>query len=442
MKVDAPLLAPHLADAGPAARRLEELGYAGAFSFEGPHDPFFPLLLAAQQTERLELSTAVAIAFARSPMLLANLGYDLQALSQGRFILGLGSQIRPHIEKRFSMPWSKPAARMRELVQAIRTIWRSWNEGQRLEFRGEFYRHTLMTPFFNPGPNPYGNPRIFLAGVGPRMTEVAGEVADGFFTHPFNTPESVRDVTLPALESGLARAGRVRAELEISFQVMVVSGSRDEEIERARTAIRAQIAFYASTPAYRVVLESRGWGDLQPELNRLSKSTACIRPWRHGSSLKREFTHADFADLSWHDNEIYGIEFRVGDAEKDDWTSDLALDIDYIVDWIRKGDAMQFSIAPATLVFHGVTDLRLEIDGGQVGQQVSLLLPSIAAIERERIVDQRVFLDRPYYRWCIRLNGSPNGELAFGAVGFTQTLRREPVLCEQQRLGRSLRGAG
>ena len=167
-------------------------------------------MLAARETTRLELATAIAIAFARTPMLLATLGHDLQAFSQGRFILGLGSQIRPHIERRFSMPWSKPAARMRELVLAIRAIWRCWNEGEKLDFRGEFYTHTLMTPFFDPGPNPHGCPRIFLAGVGPRMTEVAGEVADGFFVHPFNTPESVRDVTLPALERGLARAGRRR----------------------------------------------------------------------------------------------------------------------------------------------------------------------------------------------------------------------------------------
>jgi probable F420-dependent oxidoreductase len=271
VKVDAAILNQTLAEAGPTARKLEDLGYDGGFSFEGPHDPFFPLVVAAEHTERLELSTAVAIAFARSPMLLANIGWDLQELSRGRFILGLGSQIRPHIEKRFSMPWSKPAARMRELVLAVREIWRCWSEGGRLDFRGEFYQHTLMTPFFNPGPNPYGAPRIFLAGVGPRMTEVAGEVADGFFTHPFNTVESWQQVTLPALERGLARAGRSLKELEISYQVMVVSGSSDEELERARQAVKQQIAFYGSTPAYRVVLESRGWGPLQGELNALSK---------------------------------------------------------------------------------------------------------------------------------------------------------------------------
>ena len=271
LKVDGALLAQDLAHAGGEAKHLEELGYDGGFTFEGPHDPFFPLLLAARETSRLELATAIAIAFARTPMLLANLGYDLQAFSRGRFILGLGSQIRPHIERRFSMPWSRPAARMRELVLAIRAIWRCWDEGEKLDFRGEFYTHTLMTPFFDPGPNPFGCPRIFLAGVGPRMTEVAGEVADGFFVHPFNTIESIRDVTLPALELGLALSGRERAAFQVSHQLMIVTGANDEELERARSAVRSQIAFYGSTPAYRLVLESRGWGALQPELNALSK---------------------------------------------------------------------------------------------------------------------------------------------------------------------------
>ncbi len=271
MKSDCALLSPDVARAGAEARQLEERGYDGLFTFEGPHDPFFPLVLAAAHTERIELATAVAIAFARNPMLLANIGYDLQLLSKGRHILGLGSQIRAHIEKRFGMPWSRPAARMRELVLAIRAIWRCWNRGERLDFRGEFYTHRLMTPFFNPGPNPYGDARIFLAGVGPQMTEVAGEVADGFFTHPFNTAESVRKITLPALERGWARAERERDDFEISYQVMVVTGESDEEIERARESVKTQLAFYGSTPAYRVVLECHGWGDLQGELNRLSK---------------------------------------------------------------------------------------------------------------------------------------------------------------------------
>jgi probable F420-dependent oxidoreductase len=210
LKVDGAILVQNPADAGPAARRLEQAGYDGGFSLEGPHDPFLPLLVAAGQTERLELATAVAIAFARNPMLLANLGYDLQLHSKGRFVLGLGSQIRPHIEKRYSMRWSKPAARMREMVLAIRAIWKCWQEGAGLDFRGEFYTHTLMPPLFNPGPNPHGLPKIFLAGVGPKMTEVVGEVADGYFVHPFHTPEYLQKVTLPALRRGLPPGAGVR----------------------------------------------------------------------------------------------------------------------------------------------------------------------------------------------------------------------------------------
>jgi probable F420-dependent oxidoreductase len=271
MKIDGAILSQGPSDAGPAARKLEEIGYDGGFTFEGPHDPFLPLVAAAEQTEKLELATAIAVAFSRNPMTLATVANDLQLQSSGRFILGLGSQIRPHIEKRFSMPWSKPAARMRELILAIRAIWDCWRTGERLDFRGEFYTHTLMTPLFSPGPNPYGSPRIFLAGVGPKMTEVAGEVADGFFVHPFHTPRFMRETTLPSLERGLEKAGRSREDYEISDLVMVVTGATEAELESARAAVKGQIAFYGSTPAYRGVLECHGRGELQSELNRLSK---------------------------------------------------------------------------------------------------------------------------------------------------------------------------
>ncbi len=271
MKVDGSLLVDDPADAGPAARRLERAGYAGGFSFEGRHDPFLPLAVAAGQTNRLELMPAIAIAFARSPMLLANLGYDMQLLAKGRFLLGLGTQIRPHIEKRFSMPWSRPAARMREMVLAIRAIWESFETDGSLDFRGDFYTHTLMTPVFNPGPHPHGLPPILCAGVGPRMTEVAGEVADGFLVHPFHTADYLRDATLPALGRGLDRADRSRESYTISCQVIVATGRTEEEWVAARNGARAQISFYGSTPAYRPVLEHCGQGELQDELNRLSK---------------------------------------------------------------------------------------------------------------------------------------------------------------------------
>jgi probable F420-dependent oxidoreductase len=271
MPLDGALFATDLAETGAAARALEAQGFDGLLSFEGPHDPFLPLAAAAEHTTRLRLTTAVAIAFARTPMLCAYLANDLQLLSRGRFVLGLGTQVRPHVEKRFGQPWSRPNARMREFVRAVRAIWRAWDTGERLEFRGEFYTHTLMTPFFSPGPNPHGCPPIALAGVGAPMIAVAGEVADGWIVHPLNSPSYVEAHGLPALARGLARAGRTRRDVEIACQTIVMIGSTDAELAVARTKAKAQIAFYGSTPAYRVVLDHHGWGHLQPELNRLSK---------------------------------------------------------------------------------------------------------------------------------------------------------------------------
>ena len=271
MKLDAGLMGS-LDDAGDRAAAIEAFGYDGVLTAEINHDPFFPLLLAADRTQRVELMTGIAVAFARNPMLLANIGWDLHAFSRGRFVLGLGSQIRPHITKRFSMPWSAPAARMEDMIEAIHAIWDSWNNGERLEHRGEFYSHTLMTPMFDPGPNPYGNPKITLAAVGPLMTRAAGRVADGFVSHAFQTPSYLREVTLPALEAGLAERGRDRTDLEISIPAFVVSGVTEQEVAASSQAARQQIAFYGSTPAYKPVLDHHGWGDAQPELNRLSKN--------------------------------------------------------------------------------------------------------------------------------------------------------------------------
>jgi probable F420-dependent oxidoreductase len=277
MKIDGGLPGNDLRAVPKVAKELEDLGYDGAFSAETSHDPFFPLLVAAEHTDRLELGTGIAVAFARNPMILANIGYDLHAYSGGRFMLGLGSQVKAHIEKRFSMPWSHPAPRMREMILAMRAIWASWNEGEKLDFRGEFYRHTLMTPFFNPGPNPYGTPKVFLAAVGEMMTEVAGEVADGVIIHGFTTERYVREVTIPSLERGFAKAGKSRADFEISGPMFIVTGTTEEEFAQARQGTKQQIAFYGSTPAYRGVLELHGWGDLQSELNSLSKQGEWVK---------------------------------------------------------------------------------------------------------------------------------------------------------------------
>jgi probable F420-dependent oxidoreductase len=278
MKVDGKLgVWPTAAVAG-EARRHEKAGYDGLWSSESAHDPFLPLMLAAEHTERTELGTAIAVAFARSPMQLAYTAHDLHAYSGGRFILGLGSQVKPHIERRFSMPWSHPAPRMREFIMALRAIWSAWNDGTKLDFRGDFYQHTLMTPFFSPpslaGAAPAdGPPAVFLAAVGEAMTAVAGEAADGLLAHPFSTERYLREVTLPALDRGLTASGRSRADVQVSLPLMIATGRTEEEMDRAVAATRQQIAFYGSTPAYRGVLDRHGWAGLGDELNSLSRSS-------------------------------------------------------------------------------------------------------------------------------------------------------------------------
>jgi probable F420-dependent oxidoreductase len=273
MKVDTSLL-NGMATAGADAAAAEAAGYSALWTLEGQHDPFLPLVLAAEHTERIQLGTAIAVAFARNPMLLANIGWDLQAYSKGRFILGLGSQIKPHITKRFSMPWSSPAARMRDMVLATRAIWDAWLTGGRLAYRGEFYTHTLMTPFFNPAPaelDGFGPPQVFLAGVGELMTEVAGEVGDGFLCHPLTSERYLREVILPALARGRAKAGKTMDGFDVVGPNFVVTGADEQAMAAAAAGTRRQIAFYGSTPAYRPVLELHGWGALGEELNTLSK---------------------------------------------------------------------------------------------------------------------------------------------------------------------------
>jgi probable F420-dependent oxidoreductase len=259
-------------DVGERARLVEADGYDGGWVAETGHDPLLMLGLAATTTSTLELGTGIVVAFARSPMITATMANDVQLVSRGRLLLGLGSQIKPHIEKRYSMPWSAPAARMREYILAMRAIWSCWNDDEPLRFRGEFYRHTLMTPFFNPGPNPYGPPKVLLAAVGTLMTEVAGEVADGLLVHPFTTERYLREVTLPAIDRGLAASGRTREDFTISYSGLVATGTSDEQIGRATSRVRAQLAFYGSTPAYRGVLDLHGWGELQTRLNELSRT--------------------------------------------------------------------------------------------------------------------------------------------------------------------------
>ena len=259
-----------LADVADASTRLERRGYDCCWTAEINHDPFLPLVLAAEHTSTIELGTSIAVAFARNPMTVANIGWDLQAYSEGRFILGLGSQIQRHIENRFSMPWSRPVRRMREFVVALREIWSCWQDGTRLAFEGDFYTHKLMTPMFTPEPLAHDFPKVFVAAVGEAMTEMCGEVADGVLAHAFTTKRYFEEVTTPALLRGLERSGRKRSDFQVSCPLFVVTGNDDAEVADNAVATRKQVAFYASTPAYRKVLELHGWGELQTELHRLS----------------------------------------------------------------------------------------------------------------------------------------------------------------------------
>jgi probable F420-dependent oxidoreductase len=252
------------------AARGEQYGYAGYWTSENKHDPFLPLVLAAEHTETIQLGTAVAVAFARSPMEIAHVAHDLQAFSGGRLILGLGSQVRAHIERRFSMPWSEPARRMREYVQALRAIWSSWDAGERLAFEGKFYRHTLDAPFFQPPPN-LTAPQVYLAAVGPQMTRVAGEVTDGLLLHAFTTADYLTKVTLPLLHEGVAAAGRDISDVAVAHLCLIATGATDQDLHTAVQVVRARIAFYGSTPSYRPVLELHGWGALSDELHALSR---------------------------------------------------------------------------------------------------------------------------------------------------------------------------
>ena len=271
MKVDLLCMNPELGEIAALARHCEELGYAALLTAETGHDAFLPLALAAEHTERIQLGTGIAVALSRSPLHLAHAAHDLARFSQGRFILGVGSQIQAHVEKRFSATWSHPTERMRELIGAIRAIWRCWDEGEPLRYEGRFYRHTLMTPFFSPAPNPYGPPPIYLAAAGPEMAAVGGQVADGLMLHALTSPDFLHEITFPALQRGLEASGRSRGDVELSAPVFVVTGDSDEELLIAERAVRLQIAFYASTPAYRSVLAFHGRPDLPEAVNALSK---------------------------------------------------------------------------------------------------------------------------------------------------------------------------
>ncbi len=313
MRVDAMLRSTGITGLAAEARDREAAGYDGLWSFEAAHDPFLPLMPVAEHTEHVSVGTAIAVAFAfaRNPMSMAYVSHDVQVHSQGRFLLGLGSQVKPHIERRFQMPWGNPAPRMREYVQALRAIWASWETGERLNFRGDFYSHTLMTPFFSPEPSPWGPPKVYLAAVGEHMTRTAGEVCDGVAPHAFTTQRYLRERTLPLLEEGLAVSGRTLAEFSISFSGFVVTGRTEEEMAAAIAGTREQIAFYGSTPSYRTVLDMHGWEQLGVELNALSRGSDPDRWRKMGELIDDEVLH-EFAVVAEPDDLGAALTARYG----------------------------------------------------------------------------------------------------------------------------------
>jgi probable F420-dependent oxidoreductase len=273
MKLDAglPVDGKHLRGITGVASAAEELGFSGLWTSETKHDSFLPLAVAAGATERLSLGNSVAIAFSRSPMVTAQLAWDLQDISGGRFILGLGTQVKAHITRRFSMPWDKPASRLADYIRALRAIWESFQSEGKLKYEGEFYKHTLMTPFFNPGPIEHPQIPVYIAGVNTRLARLAGSLCDGFHVHPFHTPEYVRRVVNPAVEEGASAEGRDTGEIELATSVFVITGESEEAMHEQREKMRAQAAFYASTPTYRTVLDVHGWGEVGDRLGGLAR---------------------------------------------------------------------------------------------------------------------------------------------------------------------------
>jgi len=293
---------------GPAARAIEAAGYTGVNTQENQHDPFLSLAVAGVATERIELHTNIAIAFARSPMVCANVGWDIASSTGGRFTLGLGSQIKPHNERRFSVPWSPPAPRMREYVQALRAIWAAWKGDGKLNYEGKHYRFTLMTPNFVPEPYDAPPPRVMIAAVGPAMMKVAAEECDGVNLHPFCTRQYLERRIMPILGEGLAKVGRARETYDIAGGGFVVTGKDDEAVARLLEWVRYRVAFYGSTPAYWPVFEEHGLADLGPKLNAMTKAGK----WSElAAEISDDVVHL-FAAVGRHDQIAQAVEARFG----------------------------------------------------------------------------------------------------------------------------------
>lgn len=265
MKIDVGILVPNLLDIPTAARAAEEIGFDAIWTSETQHEPFLPLAIAAEHTRRIGLGTSIAVAYARSPTNLAHIAWDLQNASRGRFILGLGTQVKAHVERRFGMVWDERVApKFRDFILAMRAVWAAWQGDGRVNYRGEFYKITLMTPFFNPGPIEHPHIPVYIAGVNEHLCRVAGEVCEGFHVHPFHTPKYIREIVLPNIELGAQKGQRSRHDVQLSSAIFAATNDVERE------AARQQISFYASTPTYRTVLEVHGWGEVGEKLSALA----------------------------------------------------------------------------------------------------------------------------------------------------------------------------
>jgi probable F420-dependent oxidoreductase len=280
MKFDVSIFPNNLNDSAAIARQVEDYGFDGLWTAEAAHNPFLPLTHAAAVTQRIELGTAIAVAFPRSPMVIAQIAWDLAAQSKGRFILGLGTQVKAHITKRFSADWSAPVPRLREYIESLRAIWHAFQTGESLRYKGEHYRFSLMTPFFNPGPSDYDNIPIYIAGVNEGLCRLAGELCEGFHVHPFNTVEYLKKLVIPAINEGCEKTGRTIDDVKLTASVFVVTGRNQEEMQRTAIETKSQIAFYASTPSYRVILDINGWGDLGDKLSEMARQGKWMEMWR------------------------------------------------------------------------------------------------------------------------------------------------------------------
>ncbi len=292
-----------LAQVPQAAKRAEALGYDGGFTPETGHDPFLPLAIAAEHTERIELGTAVAIAFPRSPTTTAQIAWDIQKLSKGRMVVGLGTQVKGHIVRRYGMDWFPPGPRLKEYILMMRAVWDSWQNGSKPSFEGKYYRYTLTSPFFNPGPIDFPMPKVHISAINPYNCRLVGEVCEGIKLHGFNTPKYLKEVILPNIAQGAKKAGRNPKDIEICSLGFIITGKNEEEVEKAKAPVRQQLAFYASTRTYRPVLDIEGWGDLNEELFALSLEGK----WQEMATRVTDDMLQEFAVIAPYDQLVKGI---------------------------------------------------------------------------------------------------------------------------------------